>query len=127
MESFEEIYRKWENKVGEQTVDKDETLDCGKNDGTKTKKDIPCIDLHGLNRYDAIIALSNFIEKNQKSHEIKIKIIHGAGVHSKNGIVILKRAVKDYLSNHSSVRYHRPGKIGEGSQGVTIAFIIKKG
>lgn len=122
MKTFQEILEKWEetNKPQYSPKESDNELTGSK---SVKKEELPVIDLHGLTEKEAIKKLADFIEANKKKSGTKIKIIHGAGFHSKDNRPILKGAVKNYLDYSDSIKYHRPGRVGEGNHGVTIAII----
>jgi DNA mismatch repair protein MutS2 len=80
------------------------------------------IDLHGFTRYEAIAKVDSLLHKYKNASDIKIRIIHGAGTHSK-GEPVLKKVINQCLKNHPLVRYFRPGRINEGGVGVTIVFV----
>ncbi len=122
MKSFEDIFTKWEKNNTTHYSTKETDLDTHTNVNQKSKEDL-VIDLHGLTENEAISALRSFITTVKKGSNRKIRIIHGAGHHSKDNKPILKQAVRSYLEFCDSVTYFRPGRIGEGSHGVTIAII----
>ena len=73
----------------------------------KIKKEYE-VDLHGLTEEQAIRTLSSYIDKMKNlSSEAQLRVIHGKGIHSKNNMPVLKRAVRNYLSAHERVRTHR--------------------
>lgn len=124
MKSFEYYFEQWEqnNKI----IDKDQNITTKTNLKTKKNQDQPVIDLHGLTCKQAEIELKKFIRENKsKSKKVKIKIIHGAGNHSK-GIPKLKQMVREILQGNPLIESFRPGKIEEGSKGVTIAILKQK-
>ena len=77
-------------------------------------KNLPELDLHGCNRYEAKIKVEEFINDNKKLGNHLIKIIHGKGLN------ILKNEIHKYLkSNKNIVNY----KIDVFNDGVTIIEI----
>ena len=48
---------------------------------------------------------------------------HGVGRHSKNNRILKEITIEWLKNNQDIIRYYRPGIIGEGSSGVTIAVI----
>jgi DNA-nicking Smr family endonuclease len=122
MKTFQEIFENWEKTSNPRYSPKESDKEADESKSLK-KEELPVIDLHGLTEKDALRKLSDFIDANKKKSGIKIKIIHGAGYHSKDNKPVLKRAVKNYLDYSDSIKYHRPGRTGEGNHGVTIAII----
>lgn len=57
---------------------------------------VPILDLHYHSKKDALKALEKFIEKFKK-HVGHVRIITGWGRHSKDGVAVLKPAVRDRL------------------------------
>jgi len=116
---FNKIFHEWEksNKI----INKDLNIN-NKIKNTKKNNTESFIDLHLLRKIEAIEKLNQFIIDNMKKNIKKIKIIHGIGRHSNNKSII-KESVKQFLNSNKHIRYYRPGRIGEGGAGVTIAFI----
>jgi len=69
------------------------------------------LDLHGLNKAQALVALEKFIDRSLLCNHSELKIIHGQGAG------ILRNAVRQYLQQHNLVKkviiqnpmYHMPG------------------
>lgn len=124
--NFSKIFDDWEKT--HKIINKDEKI----NDNdyfkfTKKEKDeVLSVDLHYLTRKEALEKLKIFIISNQSSFLKKVIIIHGAGNHSKERSV-LKESVIEWLKvNNNLIKYFRPGQIGEGRFGVTVAYINPK-
>ncbi len=77
-------------------------------------KNIPKIDLHGMNRYQAIILVKEFIIDNKKLHNHLLIIIHGKG----EGI--LKYNIHNFLKHNKLVIAY---KIDIYNDGETIVEI----
>lgn len=125
LKKFSDIFAEWESD--NPIVDKDQQLG-NKRSKYKIKKvnTTLSIDLHGLTKDEALVKLKCFIRDNRSNQVVKLKIIHGIGIHSK-GKRVLKDAVKEWLKENTHIiRNFRPGRIGEGSGGVTIAYIKAK-
>ena len=124
--NFAAIFSEWEKENS--ITDKDTYISKNSSKYSKNKKEyiIKVLDLHGYTKETALKALRDFIYNSQSSYVVTIKIIHGIGLHSK-GKRVLKDSVKEWLTeNHHIIRNFRPGKIGEGSGGVTIAYLKAK-
>lgn len=129
MKNFKDIFEKWEREnpgfdYEKNLQYKDECSDCSKTDflSKKSLSKTISIDLHGMTRYEAIAKTDALLYKYQNASDIKICIIHGAGIHSKENKPVLKKAINAYLRNSPFVRYFRLGKNNEGGSGVTIVF-----
>jgi len=123
--SFKELFSEWERNNNIENKDNESAQKKTAIYNKKSKQEkIPAIDLHGMYKEEALKSLNSFIIKNQSGNEKKILIIHGVGRHSENKRV-LKEAVKDWLKSRSDlIKSFRPGKIGEGSTGVTVATLF---
>lgn len=125
--NFSDIFKEWEKSNLIINKDYDEINNFKKNKQTINSSEILSIDLHGLDRYEAIDKLNSFIINNQnKSSRIKIKIIHGIGRHSKDKRILKEEVIKWLKEKKKLIYSFRPGQIGEGSSGVTIAIINQK-
>ncbi len=80
------------------------------------------IDLHGLMLKDAQVEFVNLLEKSLSGDLKRVKIITGKGLHSVNGIGVIKNMVTDILKAHK-IKY-REGKPEEGGGGVVIADLV---
>jgi len=63
------------------------------------------LDLHGMTRDQAIIALENTYQAIIVERKRVLRVIHGRGLHSPDGRSIIKQAVYDYLRCGSSSGY----------------------
>jgi len=128
--NFSDIFKEWEK--ANLITDKDQLknkniLKPKKLNSVKKSYEIISIDLHGFNRYEAINKLKKFIIINQKkSSRTKVKIIHGVGRHSCDKRILKEVVIKWLKENKKLIYSYRPGLIGEGSSGVTIAIINQK-
>ena len=55
------------------------------------------LDLHGYTRADARILVKQFLEARRRVGDRCVLIVHGRGLHSKDGIPVLKQAVSSWL------------------------------
>ena len=74
-------------------------------------KNIPSLDLHGLDRDYAVILIKEFIEDNYKMQNKRVIIVHG------NGTGILKKATKETWRKNKLVSNF---KIDNFNSGMTI-------
>ncbi|NMC72667.1 MAG: DNA mismatch repair protein MutS [Myxococcales bacterium] len=59
------------------------------------------IDLHGLDRHEARVALRDFLERAQADGRRCVLVVHGRGLGSPDGIPVLRERMKDWLSRGS--------------------------
>ena len=81
------------------------------------------LDLHGFTLLAAEIELDDFLKKCKKKHIEKILIIHGKGLHSKDGEAVLRIWLRNELKSNDLI-----GEIGhpsekEGGAGATWAIL----
>ena len=77
----------------------------------RLKKPDDFIDIHGLTRDEAWLALDQFFDKSHNRGLEKVLIIHGKGNHSQN-IAVLKHCVRDFIEKCPFA-----GESGQGSAG----------
>ena len=75
----------------------------------------PEVDLRGMMTDEAIGALDLFLDNAVLGKLNEVRIIHGKGTGA------VRRAVRDHLRRSRYVKSFRPGRYGEGEDGVTIA------
>ena len=63
------------------------------------------IDLHGLSRVDAQIAVEEYIIRMSRFHSCCIKIIHGRGINSPTDRATLKESLQRFLTTRRMSRY----------------------
>ena len=75
------------------------------------------LDLRGYASDEGITEVDRFIDQALLSGVETVTIIHGKGTG------VLRSAVRQYLRSHRSVASFRPGKYGEGEDGVTVVVL----
>ena len=75
----------------------------------------PEVDLRGLTGDEAVVELDRFLDQAVMGKLQEVRIIHGKGT----GVV--RAAVREHLKRSRYVKTFRPGRYGEGEDGVTIA------
>ena len=73
------------------------------------------LDLRGMTTDEALITLENFLDTAMMGKLETVTIIHGKGTGA------VRSAVRTYLKRSRYVKSFRPGRYGEGEDGVTIA------
>lgn len=75
----------------------------------------PEVDLRGMMTDEAIGTLEMFLDNALLGKLHEVTIIHGKGTGA------VRKAVRDYLKRSRYVKSFRPGRYGEGEDGVTVA------
>ena len=75
----------------------------------------PEVDLRGMMTDEAIGALDLFLDNAVMGKLDEVRIIHGKGTGA------VRKAVREHLKRSRYVKSFRPGRYGEGEDGVTIA------
>ena len=75
----------------------------------------PEVDLRGMTAEEALVELDRFLDQAMMGKLSEVRIIHGKGT----GVV--RSAVREHLKRSRYVSTFRPGRYGEGEDGVTIA------
>ncbi|WP_010257894.1 Smr/MutS family protein [Treponema primitia] len=88
------------------------------------KKPDATIDLHGLTRDEAWLALDNFFNVSRQQALEKLLIVHGKGNHSE-GEAVLKRSVRDFIERCPFAGESGQSPAIEGGSGST--WVILKG
>jgi DNA mismatch repair protein MutS2 len=77
------------------------------------------IDLRGAVVEEALTQLDRYLDAASLSSLPQTRIVHGKGTGA------LRRAVRQFLSDHPLVESYRAGEQREGGQGVTIVKLIQ--
>ncbi len=73
------------------------------------------VDLRGMTGSEAVVELDRFLDNAVMGKLQEVRIIHGKGTGA------VRTAVREHLKRSPYVRTFRPGKYGEGEDGVTVA------
>ena len=74
----------------------------------------PEVDLRGMLTDEAIGALDLFLDNAVLGKLTQVTVIHGKGTGA------VRKAVRDHLKRSRYVKSFRPGRYGEGEDGVTV-------
>jgi DNA-nicking Smr family endonuclease len=91
----------------------------------RAKKADAVLDLHGLTRDEAWVALEEFFHTGQQQELEKLLIIHGKGIHSEKDAV-LKRTVRDFIERCQFAGESGQGDAADGGSGATWV-LLKEG
>ena len=75
----------------------------------------PEVDLRGMTGDEAVVELDRFLDNAVMGKLQEVRIIHGKGTGA------VRSAVREHLKRSRYVKSFRPGRYGEGEDGVTIA------
>ena len=73
------------------------------------------VDLRGMMTDEAVAALDSFLDNAMLAKLESVTIIHGKGTGA------VRKAVREHLKRSRYVKSFRPGRYGEGEDGVTVA------
>ena len=75
------------------------------------------IDLRGMMTDEAVMAVERFLDTAMMGKLETVTIIHGKGTGA------VRNAVRSYLKRSRYVKAFRPGRYGEGEDGVTVVTL----
>ena len=78
------------------------------------------IKLRQLTVDEALLKLDQYLHDAFLSGLYQVRVVHGKGTGT------LRRAIQEYLAQHSLVKSYRIGEYGEGGTGVTIAQLTDR-
>ena len=81
------------------------------------------IDLHGMTRDAARLALQGFLQQAQQNHHKVVCIVHGKGYHSEDGRPVLKAMVNKWLQDLPEVLAFCSAKPQDGGSGAVYALL----
>ena len=84
------------------------------------------INLRGTRLEEAMRLLTTFLQEARTRGDSRVRIIHGKGIQSPDGISVVRRGVARHLEQahrRGEVRDYRLGNPGEGGAGVTIVWL----
>ena len=84
------------------------------------------LDVHGLRRYEAHRATQEFLAQALGHNWRCVKIIHGKGLHSAEGIPVLKHRVEITLQHNNDVQAYCSAPNWSGGHGATLVLLRKR-
>ena len=81
------------------------------------------IDLHGLNRHEALFLTNQFIEKTTKRRLRCVRIVHGKGRGSPNREPVLKGMLKRWLPQQLDVLAFAQAPAAQGGSGAVLVLL----
>ena len=75
------------------------------------------LDLRGMDSIEAISVLDQYLDLALRTKRSPVRIIHGKGTGA------VRNAVRSYLKRSRYVKSFRPGRYGEGEDGVTVVTL----
>jgi DNA-nicking Smr family endonuclease len=85
------------------------------------------IDLHGMDREEARLALSDFLQAALHNGHRCVRVIHGKGLGSRNREPILKHKVKRFLQQREEVLAFVEARNVDGGGGVALVLLKSPG
>jgi len=82
-----------------------------------------CLDLHGLTRDQARVAVSHFVKSAARNGVSRVRIIHGQGYGSANGAAVLKQQTRHWLTQMPEVLGFVTPAAREGGKGAVVVLI----
>lgn len=129
-DSFSRLFEKWCETGGDSLLSasvKDRHTEENKSRGItalRLSKVTSSIDLHGFTRQEAYDAARTFLKEEYCKGHKKVAIVTGKGLHSKDGVPVVKESVIEAIRSLNIVReYYSPREIYGG--GGTIHVIFK--
>jgi len=81
------------------------------------------IDLHGMNREEARLALAHFLAE-ARHHDIRcVRIVHGKGLRSPGKQSILRQLVRNWLVQKNEILAYCQARPQDGGEGALIALL----
>ncbi|GAB4364396.1 MAG: Smr/MutS family protein [Spirochaetales bacterium] len=93
--------------------------------GRKAPPSPTTLDLHGMNREETRIALSDFLRNCRRRGIRRVLVIHGKGIHSQ-GPAVLGNYVKELLKSSNEVEDFGPAPPRKGGSGATWVLLRQR-
>ncbi len=89
----------------------------------KRKKDEAVLDLHGYTIEESKLLIQQFLYACIEDELHKVRIVHGRGLHSKDGVGVLKHLVLEELKKSRYVRGYGNAPPEQGGSGATYVIL----
>ena len=83
------------------------------------------LDLHGLNRHDALSSTREFLEKATKRRLRCLRIVHGKGLGSPNREPVLKAMLRKWLPQQLEVLAFAQAPAAQGGAGAVLLLLAR--
>jgi DNA-nicking Smr family endonuclease len=83
------------------------------------------VDLHGLNAEEALARMNRFIDSSRHARHRAVCIVHGRGLHSKDGVAVLKTRVRASLRANRAVLAFADAPAADGGAGAVYVLLRK--
>lgn len=80
-------------------------------------------DLHGLKTTEAAASARRFVDNSRHNGHRCISIVHGRGLHSEDGVAILKARVRECLRTHPGVLAYADAPRSDGGSGAVYVLL----
>jgi DNA-nicking Smr family endonuclease len=81
------------------------------------------LDLHQMNTATASGAIAAFLHDSRRAGQLCVKIIHGKGLRSPNGVPVLKQVTDKVLRQRGDVLAFRSARAGDGGIGAVLVLL----
>ena len=81
------------------------------------------LDLHGMTVAEAQLALAHFLEESRHTHSQCVRIIHGKGFGSKDGLAVIKTRLDRWLRMRDEVRAFISAQPRDGGTGAVYVLL----
>jgi hypothetical protein len=81
------------------------------------------LDLHGLNRWQAALAVVEFLREARRRHVRCLRIVHGKGLGSPNREPVLKSKLRHWLTLREEVLAYCQAPNHEGGSGAILVLL----
>jgi len=83
------------------------------------------LDVHGLTAAEALTRVEQFVEGSRHRRHVCVCIVHGRGLHSENGVAVLKTRVRERLRRMRHVVAFVDAPAGDGGAGAVYVLLRK--
>ena len=84
------------------------------------------LDLHGLNRHDALLQSKKFLEESLRRGLRCVRIVHGKGLGSPNRESVLKGVLRRWLPQQLEIVAYTQAPVAQGGSGAVLVLLNAK-